>query len=64
MRYVLATALICALGAPAAYAIPAASTAPATMSKGEPMIQTVARHHTRKHKHRAEGRPATRSGRH
>ena len=68
MRYLLATALFCAIGAPAAIAVPAASTAPVAVATDGSMIEPVARRsHARSHKRsgqRSEGRVPTRHGRH
>lgn len=69
MRYLLATALFCAIGAPAAVAVPAASTTPVAVTTDGSMIEPVTRrsHSHRSHKRsgqRPEGRVPTRHGRH
>lgn len=68
MRYLLAASLFCALGAPAAFAVPAADGRPAVAAKGDTVIEVASRqtkyrrHH--RHRNRPEGRPLTRNGPH
>jgi hypothetical protein len=43
MRYFLAAILICAIGAPAAFALPTVNPGALSLSKGEPIVQVAKR---------------------
>jgi hypothetical protein len=54
MRYVLAAIFVCAVGMPAASALPTVSPNSLSVLKGNPMVQVVRRNrpHSHRHSHR------------
>jgi hypothetical protein len=59
MRYVLAAIFVCAVGMPAASALPTVSPNSLSVSKGNPIVQVVRRNrphsHRHSHRHRRSG---------
>jgi hypothetical protein len=55
MRYVLAAIFVCAVGMPAASALPTVSPNSLSVLKGNPIVQVVRRNRPHSHRHSRSG---------
>jgi len=55
MRYVLAAIFVCAVGMPAASALPTVSPNSVSVSKADPLVQAVGRHRPHPYRHARSG---------
>ena len=55
MRYVLAAIFVCAVGMPAASALPTVSPNSVSVSKADPIVQVVKRKRPHSHRHSRRG---------